>query len=256
MNYVNLLQPHHVPRPLLLNFLVTTIAWCAMVAPASAAPDRSQRPESGPRSAHADGTSHAEGPAGTPKDAPKKSPTTAPAAPAKDGEFIEYRYLPEVGQILFTDNSVRGAKRVEYLKQHADELAKKGIYACSDESRRHVYRQTETVGERKIESAVVIYPPTHEGEDGDYFTARLVVKVDGRRKIDCTIGTTADGELWVNKVVIHAEDGSVEISALSGDGEELSIPESQESLDNPGVITDSSFYDDDPAEPGPGPVKA
>ena len=47
-----------------------------------------------------------------------------------------------------------------------------------------------------------------------------------------------------------------EIRALSGDGEELSIPESQESLDNPAVITDQSFYEDDPEEPGKGPVRA
>ena len=38
--------------------------------------------------------------------------------------------------------------------------------------------------------------------------------------------------------------------------EELAIPESQEALDNPAVITDNSFFEDDPEEPAKGPVKA
>lgn len=250
MNYV---RPLHSSHPIRRGLAVVLIALCGAVSPARPAPSE-------PNGRDAPKANREHDAKNAPKDAPKAPPSTAPAtpeaAPEKDGEFIEYRYLPELGQIIFTDNSVRGAKRVAYLKDHADELAKKGIYACSDESKRHVYRQSQAVGERKIESAVVIDPPTHEGDDGDYFTARLLVKVDGRKKIDCTIGTTADGELWVNKVVIHPEDGTVEIRALSGDGEELGIPESQESLDNPAVITDNSFYEDDPAEPGKGPVKA
>jgi hypothetical protein len=239
-------------RAVSIGLLGALIALCALVSPARAAPATP---------AAASTADRREAPKADPKNGPKdkdstQPPTTAPAEPEKDGEFIEYRYLPELGQIIFTDNSVRGAKHVAYLKDHADELAKKGIYACSDETRRHVYRQSQTVGDRKIESAIVIDPPTREGEDGDYFTARLLVKVNGHKKIDCTIGTTADGELWVNKVVLHPDDGTVEIRALSGDGEELSIPESQESLDNPAVITDNSFYEDDPEEPGKGPVKA
>lgn len=159
-----------------------------------------------------------------------------------------------VGQIIFSDNAVRGPERVKYLKEHASALAEKGIYACADEARRHVYRRSEKIGDRKIDSAVVINPPTHEGDNGEYFTGRLLVNVDGRRKIDCTIGTTADGELWVSKVVIHVEDGTVEVHALSGDGNEMNVPESQESLDDPRVISDQSFYDDEP-DIGGGPVK-
>jgi len=182
------------------------------------------------------------------------SSAEAPAPPEKDGEFFECRYLPELGQVIFSDNAVRGVKRVKYLKEHASLLADKGIYACADEAKRHVYHQTRKIGDRTIESAVVIDPPTHEGDNGDYFTGRLLVNVDGRRKIDCTIGTTADGELWVSKVVIHVDDGSVEIHAQSGDGNEMDVPEAQESLDDPRVITDQSFFDDDP-ETGGGPVK-
>jgi hypothetical protein len=182
------------------------------------------------------------------------SPDDAPDPPDKDGEFFECRALPELGQVIFSDNAVRGVKRVQYLKDHASALAEKGIYACADEAKRHVYHKSQKVGERTIESAVVITPPTHEGDNGDYFTARLLVNIDGRRKIDCTIGSTADGELWVSKVVIHVDDGSVEIHALGSDGDEMNIPQAQESLDDPSVITDQSFFDDDPDTSG-GPVK-
>jgi len=182
------------------------------------------------------------------------SPEEPPASPDKDGEFFECRSFPELGQIIFSDNAVRGVKRVKYLKEHASLLAEKGIYPCADEAKRHVYHKSDKIGGRTIESAVVIDPPTHEGDNGDYFTGRLLVNVDGRRKIDCTLGTTADGELCVSKVVIHVDDGTVEIHALSGDGNEMDIPESQESLDDPRVITDQSFYDDEP-DTGGGPVK-
>ena len=182
------------------------------------------------------------------------SPEEQPAPPDRDGEFFECRSLPELGQIIFSDNAVRGVKQVKYLKSHASVLAEKGIYACADEAKRHVYHHSQKIGERTIESAVVIDPPTHEGDNGDYFTGRLLVNVNGRRKIDCTIGTTADGELLVSRVVIHVDDGTVEIHALSGDGNEMDIPEAQESLDDPRVITDQSFYDDDP-DMGGGPVR-
>jgi len=144
----------------------------------------------------------------------------------RDGEYFECRALPELGQIIFSDNPVRGPTRVKYLKQHKSELAKKGIYACADESKREVHHETHKIGGRTIESAVVIEPPTHKGDNGDVFTGRLLVNVDGHRKIDCTLGTTADGELWVSKVVIHVDDASVEIYALDGDGDAVSIPPS------------------------------
>lgn len=182
------------------------------------------------------------------------SPDDAPAPPDKDGEYFECRALPELGEIIFTDNSVRGAKPVQYMKEHASKLAEKGMYVCADESKRRVYHNSEKIGDRSIESAIIIDPPTRKGDNGDYFTGRLLVNVNGRRKIDCTIGTTADGELWVSKVVIHVDDGTVEIHALSGDGTEMNVPEAQESLDDPRIITDQSFYDDDP-DTAAGPVK-
>ena len=55
-----------------------------------------------------------------------------------------------------------------------------------------------------------------------------------------------DGELWVNQVVIFPENGTIEVRALTGDGEEIGLPEAWESLDDATVITDDSFYEDEP----------
>ena len=62
-----------------------------------------------------------------------------PAAPQEESEpssaeFIEYRSLPELGQITITDGVVRGAKSVARLEGRAAQLAKHGIFACTDDT--------------------------------------------------------------------------------------------------------------------------
>jgi hypothetical protein len=195
---------------------------------------------------------------------PTRKPATQPAPPERrapqadvesdgdEAEYIEYRASPELGHITISNGAVRGERPVKHLRERADELAKKGIFPCTDEKRPRVHRRREKMGGRTIDSTVVIQPPTGEGDGGEYWTQRLLVSIDGRRKIDCAIGTTADGELWVSQVVIHPEDGTLSILALCADGFELGLPEGWDSLDDPHVITDDAFFEDAPPE-GPGP---
>ena len=177
-----------------------------------------------------------------------------PESPDDEAEYIEYRASPELGHITLSNGAVRGESRVKHLRDHADELAKKGIFPCTDEKRPRVHRRREKMGGRTIDTTVLIQPPAGEGDGGEYWTQRLLVSIDGRRKIDCTVGTSADGELWVSQVVIHPEDGTLTILALSADGFELGLPEGWESLDDPHVITDDAFFEDDPPDAGP-PMK-
>jgi hypothetical protein len=191
------------------------------------------------------------------KPGPSGQPDGARATDAAAGEYIEYRSQPELGRVTIADCAVRGQRPLDYLTKHADELEKRGIFACTDDKQRHIYRRTETVAERKIDTLVVVSPPTGDGDDEVPGTQQLVVRVNGHIKINCTIGTSADGGLWVSEVVIHADGGTLEIRALTDDGEELTLPEDWESLDNPTVITDDSFFEDVPEEmPGRKPVKA
>jgi hypothetical protein len=199
---------------------------------------------------------------------PGRKPATQPAPPATrpqaeagaeehEAEYIEYRASADLGHITISNGSVRGEARVKHLAAHADDLAKKGIFPCTDEKRPHVHRRREKMGGRSIDTTIIIQPPTGEGEDGEYWSQRLLVSVDGRRKIDCTVGTTPDGELWVSQVVLHPEDGTLTILALSADGFELGLPEGWDSLDDPHVITDSAFFEDAPPDgPGAPPLKA
>jgi hypothetical protein len=196
-------------------------------------------------------------PAEPDKPGPSEKPDDSRAAGPPAGEYIEYRAQPEFGRITIADCAVRGQRPVDYLTRHADELEKKGIFACTDDKQRHIYRRTETVGERKIDTFIIVSPPAGDGDDAVPGTQQLVVRVNGHKKLDCTIGTSADGGLWISEVVIHADDGTLEIRALTDEGEELTLPEDWESLDNPIVITDDSFFEDVPEEmPGRKPVKA
>ena len=170
-------------------------------------------------------------------------------------EYIEYRAQPELGRVSISDNTVRGKKAVEHLTAHAAELEKKGIFACTDEEKPHAYRRREKLAGRKIETFVVILPPAPaEGDPGDEegpddepaTTQRLIVRVDGRTKIACSIGTSSSGELWVSQVIIHPEEGTIEIHALTSEGEELTLPDDWLSLDDRTLITDQSFFEDEP----------
>ncbi len=171
------------------------------------------------------------------------------------GEYIEYRYLPELGKITIADGAVRGDQSLAYLKNHTTELVARGIFPCPQEHRQ-IYRRTEKASGHVIDLLVILDPPsggannddddddgTSDSTDG---TQRLLVKIDGRWKIDCTIGSTADGSMWVAQVSLFPEDGTFHIVAISDDGEELTLPDAWERFDNPILITDQSFFEDEP----------
>ena len=89
---------------------------------------------------------------------------------------------------------------------------------------------------------MLIVPP--KGEDDDW-TRRVTVLVDGRKKLDCSVGDSPDGEVFVYGVTIFPEDGTIEVAAVNADGEEVFPPEKLELIDNPGVITDDTLQPDE-----------
>jgi len=183
--------------------------------------------------------------AAAPAEDPKKEDEEIPTA-----EYVEYRHLPELGQITISDGEVRGAKSVARVQAHSRELAKKGIFPCVDEDKPHVYRRTDELDGRKFETVVIINPP--EDEDSDW-TRHLTVRVDGRKKVDCSIGSSPDGEVFVSGVTIYPEEGTVEVAASDDDGETLLPVGELEELNNSGVITDDTLQpppeDEEPAKP-------
>jgi hypothetical protein len=174
---------------------------------------------------------------------PLPPPATTQSAPAEEwvAEYVEYRCVPELGHITISDGIVRGRRAVEYLRSHGKELAARGIFPCTDEQRRRSYRRTDVLGGHRFETLVVIAPP--DGRDEDW-TRRVTVLVDGRKKLDCSVGSSADGEVFVYGITIFPEDGTIEVAAVDADGQELFPPRELELIDNPGVITDDTLQPD------------
>ena len=91
------------------------------------------------------------------------------------------------------------------------------------------------MGGRTFDTVVATAPPA-DGDSG--WTRRITVSVDGRKKIDCSIGDSPDGELFVYGVTVFPEDGTIEVAAVAADATEVFPPAEREMNDNPGVITD------------------
>ena len=70
-------------------------------------------------------------------DAPAPADRDEPAEPEEwVAEYVEYRCLPELGHITISDGVVRGRRSVEYLRTRGKELAARGIFHCTDDTRR------------------------------------------------------------------------------------------------------------------------
>lgn len=167
-------------------------------------------------------------------------------------EYIEYRALPELGQITVSDGVVRGAKATAHLRSHAKELAGRGIFPCTDETRRRTYHRVDEMEGHKFKTVVVITPPADK--DGDW-TRRVTIHVDGRKKLDCSLGNSPDGDVFVYGVTLFPEDGTIEVAAVDADGEEVFPPHELEVMTNPGVITDDTLGPDDGEDDEPTPME-
>ena len=163
-------------------------------------------------------------------------------------EYIEYRFLPDLGQVIISDGLVRGEKSVARLKGRGDELARRGIYPCVDEIKPHLYRRADEMAGRKIETIILIKPPADDDSD---WARHVVIRVDGRKKVDCSIGYSPDGEVFVSGITIYPEAGTVEVAASDAEGASLLPPEKLERLDHRGVITDDTLQPPPEEEPAP-----
>lgn len=180
-------------------------------------------------------------PPAAPAEPPAQPPASKPSTDDTAAEYVEYRSIPELGLISVSDGVVRGRKPVAYLRSHVRELATRGIFPCTDEKRRRSYHRKEELSGHTFETLVVIAPP--EDADGDW-TRRLTVLVDGRKKLDCSVGDSPDGDIFVYGVTIFPDDGSIEVAAVDSDGEEIFPPTEMSKIDSPGVITDDTLQPD------------
>jgi hypothetical protein len=213
------------------------------------------------------------------KDANKKkdAPDGAATQPSEDGgeeetlgDYVEYRSIPELSQIQISTGVVRGKAAVERMRERCDEFASRGIYPCVDKSGPKVYRRSETMDGHLIETVLTIEPPPPGAEKKDdsggadnheaAWIRHVVIRIDGHKKFNCSIGDSPTDELVVYGISIYPEDGTVDAAASDFDGYELTIPKEATKLDSPTVIRDDLFedqnsMDDLPDDKPPAPVK-
>lgn len=185
-------------------------------------------------------------------------------------DYVEYRSIPELSQIQISTGVVRGRAAVERLKQRCDEFAKRGIYPCFDKSGGpKVYRRSETMDGHLIETAIAIEPPppgSAKKDDGGSdeteptWVRRVIIRIDGHKKFNCSIGESPTDEMIVYGISIYPEDGTCDAAASDLDGYELTLPKDATKIDSPTLITDDLFedagtMDDVPDDRPPAPVK-
>jgi hypothetical protein len=205
----------------------------------------------------------------------KPAPDDANAAAGDDdtvADYVEYRSIPELSQIQISTGIVRGKSAVERLKKGCEEFAKRGIYPCVDTSSPKVYRRSETMDGHKIDMVLTIDPPPPGqkkkkkdqdngggDEDEPSWIRHVVVRIDGHKKFNCSIGDSPTDELVVYGLSIYPEDGTVDAAASDVDGYELTLPDDATKMDSSTVITDDIFEDegsmDQTPDERPQPVK-
>src|SRR4029079_15761247 len=103
-----------------------------------------------------------------------------------------------------------------------------------DKSGPKVYRRSETMDGHVIETVLTIDPPppgaAKKDEDrgaDDHETTwirHIVIRIDGHKKFNCSIGDSPTDELVVSGISIYPEDGTVDAAASDFDGSERTLP--------------------------------
>lgn len=154
-------------------------------------------------------------------------------------EYVEYRVQPELGQITVFTGWVRGEKSIGRMEANAKKLLKDGVLACTGKEPR-VFRRTDKLAGRTIETLITVRPPP-ETSDAEEWVQQLVILIDGKKKVDCSLGTVTDDDLIVYGVQLFPEDGTLLVTASDSEGQGLALPENVERLDDPTTITNDAF---------------
>ena len=180
---------------------------------------------------------------------PDESPGSADP---DEADYVEYRFQPELGQINVYGGLVRGGKAVRRLTGQADALARKGIFGCVGD-RPQAHTRTDRFAGHAVETVVTLTPPPDPGDPEAAWSQRLLVTIDGRKKVDCSLSLSADTGVVVYGVTLHLDEGLVELVATDDEGHELIPADGYESFDDPRVITDQTFVEPPELEVEPVP---
>lgn len=97
--------------------------------------------------------------------------------------IIEYRFVPQVGQIRLTAGSVHDPTTQRSMLADLQSFDRQGIILVAGDTVRRFDRR-EAIGGHVVETTLTVYPATGHGYRGGLATAAVVVEVDGKRRVD------------------------------------------------------------------------
>jgi len=138
-----------------------------------------------------------------------------PAKPIADLNLtiIEYRVLPQIGQIRLTTGRVHDPATQWNIFANLASFDRRGIILIGGDSARQISRH-ETIGSHSVVTTISVYPATGHGYRGGLATAAIIVMVDGRKRIDCPYDS---GPTEIVDVAIKPVDGIISIRATYDD---------------------------------------
>ena len=126
--------------------------------------------------------------------------------------YIWYRPEPEFSRIVITEETLRGHRAVDGFKAKSKEHEKTGKYhnrAYGQPGKK--VTKVEKMDGHEIKTEISISPPRGLGFGGSVTDCWIRVFFDGELKVSCPIGRWHPDELYVAKVIIHAEDQAANV---------------------------------------------
>ena len=163
------------------------------------------------------------------RDAPSESDDDAIA------DYVEYRSVPELSQIQISTGVVRGE-----VGRGADEAASRQVCQARDLPVLRQVRRGEGLPAQRDDGRACDRDDPHDrpaaagleeegrcggaDEQEPTWVRRVMIRIDGHKKFNCSIGDSPTDELIVYGISIYPEDGTCDAAASDFDGYELTLP--------------------------------
>ncbi len=126
--------------------------------------------------------------------------------------IIEYRALPDIGQVRLTSSFIHDPELQSAVAKNRGRFEKLGIFLVATDSMVRTSR-TETIGQHVLQTNISIFPPAGHGPGGGVSTAYVTVLMDGEVRIDCPF---VAGDVELVDLAILPVDGMVRIVGSAG----------------------------------------
>ena len=163
------------------------------------------------------------------------------AHPDVSTDIVTYRENKELNYIEISSNIVLGEAAVDYLEKNKEQMEKQGVFqqVWFSEPEQHI--REAKFKEQKIKTVITMFPPAGRGAGGGVPTQNVEIFIDGRKKIDCTIGSNSRKGIVIDRIIMHIDPkyGLFDIIAHTVFDKFLSCPSGWQWFEDKNIITDS-----------------